>query len=173
MNKKIILFICVVSILSLLSYLGSSIVRKTKEKNIIEQQLQVIPKFELLTLDEKVFNNSSLKPNLYTIFIYFNSECDFCQHEAQSISDNLNEFIDVQFIFVSTESIADIQQFSEQYALTDKENITFLHDKKTIFSTQFDATSIPYILIYDKNQKLLEKRKGQLNASGILKILNQ
>lgn len=173
MNRKIILFIVVVSILSLLSYLGSSIVRKTKEKNIIEQQLQVIPKFELLTLDEKVFNNSSLKPNLYTLFIYFNSECDFCQHEAQSISDNLNEFIDIQFIFVSTESIADIQQFSEQYALTDKENIIFLHDKNSIFSTQFDATSIPYILIYDKNQQLLEKRKGQLNASGILKILNQ
>ena len=173
MDKKIILFIVVVIILSLLSYLGSSIVRKTKEKNIVEQQLQVIPNFELLTLDEKIFNNSNLIPNLYTIFIYFNSKCDFCQHEAQSISDNLDNFIDVKFIFVSTESIADMQQFSEQYDLRDKEKVVFLRDKNTIFSTQFDATSVPYILIYDKNQKLLEKRKGQLNASGILKTLNR
>ena len=173
MQKKLILFIVIIGVLSLLSYLGYNIVTKAKEKNEIAKQLQTIPNFELLTLNQKPFINDNLEENLNTIFIYFNSECDFCQHEAQSISDNLDKFKEVQFVFVSTEPIATIQQFSEQYNLNNEQNITFLYDNLDIFPSRFDATSIPYILIYNSNQKLIKKHKGQLNAKGILRALNQ
>ena len=173
MHKKAILFIVVIAVLALLSYLGYNVISKTKEKNQIAKQLETIPEFEFLTLEQQPFSKANLKPNLNIIFIYFNSECDFCQHEAQSISDNLNSFKNVQFIFVSTESISTIQQFSEQYNLNNQQNITFLYDKSGTFSREFGDLSIPYILIYDHNQKLLRKHKGQFNAQGILKVLNQ
>lgn len=173
MQKKPILLIVVFVALSLLSYLGYNVISKVKEKNQIAKQLEIIPEFEFLTLEQKTFTKSNLKPNSNTIFIYFNSECDFCQHEAQSISDNLDSFKNVQFIFVSTEPIETIKQFSEQYNLNNKQNITFLYDNLSTFSSQFDANSIPYILIYDQNQKLIKKHKGQLNAKGILRALQQ
>lgn len=173
MRKKSILFIVIICVLGLLSYLGYNFISKAKEKNQIARQLEIIPEFEFLTLKKKPYTKPDLKTNQNTVFIYFNSECDFCQHEAQSISDNLENFKNVQFIFISTESIATIQQFSEQYNLNNQHNITFLFDYLNIFSSQFDATSIPYLLIYDKKQELIKKHKGQLNAKGILRALKQ
>ncbi len=173
MKKKTILIIVVIAVFGLLSYLGYNVISKTKEKNQIAKQLEIIPEFEFLTLNQKPFTKANLKPNLNTIFIYFNSECDFCQHEAQSISENLDSFKNVQFIFVSTEPIKIIKKFLEQYNLNNKQNITFLYDNLYTFSSRFDATSIPYVLIYDQNQKLIKKHKGQLNAKGILRVLQQ
>ncbi|WP_336128007.1 peroxiredoxin family protein [Mesoflavibacter sp. CH_XMU1422-2] len=173
MRKKTILIIVAVTVLGLLSFLGYNVISKTKEKNQIAKQLEIIPEFEFLTLDQKPFTKANLKTNLNTIFIYFNSECDFCQHEAQSISNNLDSFKNVQIIFISTESIDTIKKFSEQYNLNNQQNITFLNDNLNTFSSRFDANSIPYLLIYDQNQKLIKKHKGQLNAKGILRALQQ
>lgn len=173
MSKKIILVIIIIGVFSLLSYLGYNVISKAKEKNQIAKQLETLPEFQFLTLGQKPFTKAHLKSDANTIFIYFNSECDFCQHEAQSISNNLDSFKNVKFIFVSTEPIATIKQFSEQYHLNNKLNITFLYDNLDTFSSRFDANSIPYLLIYDQNQKLIKKHKGQLNAKGILRVLQQ
>jgi len=173
MHKKSILIVVVIAVLGLLSYLGFNVISKAKEKNKIAKQLEKIPGFEFLTLEQKPFTKANLKPNLNTIFVYFNSECDFCQLEAQSISDNLEKFKNVQFIFVSTEPIETIKQFLEQYNLNNQDNITFLYDNDNTFSNRFDASSIPYILIYNSKQSLIKKHKGQLNANGILRALQQ
>jgi len=173
MKKKSILFIVSIAVLGILSYLGYNVVTKVKEKNAIAEQLQTIPEFEFFTLEQQPFTKAELQPNLNTIFIYFKSDCDFCQYEAQNISDNLDSFKNVQFIFVSTESIEVIQDFSKQYNFYNQQNITFLYDNNSLFSSQFDATSTPYVLIYDKNQQLIKKHKGQLNVKGILRALQQ
>ncbi|AOR27661.1 redoxin [Formosa sp. Hel1_33_131] len=173
MFKKLIFFIVVIGVLGLLSYLGYNIIIKAKEKKAIAEQLQTIPEFEFFTLEQQPFTKADLKPNLNAIFIYFNSDCDFCHYEAQNISDNLDSFKNVQFVFVSTESIEVIQNFSKQYNFYNQQNITFLYDNNSLFSSQFDATSIPYVLIYDKNQELIKKHKGQLNVKGVLRALQQ
>lgn len=173
MHKKTILIIVVVGIFGLLSYLGYNVISKTKDKNQIAKQLEIIPDFEFLSIEQQPFAKSDLKQGIQTIFIYFNSECDFCKHEAQSINNNLDNFKNVQFIFVSTEPIEIIKQFAEQYTLSNQPNITFLYDNLSTFSSQFDANSIPYLLIYDQNQKLIKKHKGQINAKGILRVLQQ
>ncbi|MDC1285385.1 peroxiredoxin family protein, partial [Flavobacteriaceae bacterium] len=136
MNKRKILFAVAFCVVSLLSYLGYKVISKAKEKNAIAKQLETIPPFSFQTLEQKPFTNSNLKPNIPTIFIYFNSECDYCQYEAESISSNLHEFKNVQLIFVSTENIEIIRQFSEENKLNNQTNITFLQDSDYLFSTQ-------------------------------------
>ena len=173
MKKKKVIIAIFVGIIYLLSYLGYNIITKAKEKNEIAKQLQTIPKFKLKTLDNLSFSNANLKQNTSTIFIYFNSECEYCQHEAESISNNLNKFKNVQFIFVSFEQTEAIKKFAKLYKLDSQENIIFLEDKKGEFSTIFNANSIPYILIYNQNNKLIKKHNGQLNANGILSVLNK
>lgn len=172
MSKKNLLLVILIGVVGLLSYLSYKVISKTIEKNTITEQLKLIPEFEFTTLGNKKLSNSNLKTDITTIFIYFNSECDFCQHEAKSISENLDNFKNVQFLFVSTEPIEIIKQFAETYNLNNQPIITFLHDNTDTFANRFDATSIPYLLIYDKNQQLIKKHKGQLNAKGILRLLN-
>lgn len=173
MFKKKIGIIVIIVFVSLISYLGNNIITIAKKKNAIAKQLQTIQKFELKTLNNVSFSNTNLKQNTSTIFIYFNSDCDFCHHEAESISQNLDKFKNVQFIFVSFEETESIKKFAELYKLNNQENIIFLEDTKGDFSIQFNANSIPYILIYNQKNKLIKKHKGQLNANGILRVLNE
>ncbi len=140
-------------------------------KNQVAKTLQTIPKFSFKTLENEEFTNTNLKSNTATVFIYFNSECDFCQHEAQSISEHLEQFKEIQLLFVSTEDIETIKAFAKTYNLLTQQNITFLHDSTYTFSNRFDANSIPYILIYNKSQELVKKHKGRLNPDAILKLL--
>ncbi len=156
-----------------MTYMGTKMINKMKEKSKIEKKLAYIPEFNFLTLDSSNYSNLNLQSKKSTVFIYLNSECEYCQEEAQNISENLDKFGEVQLIFVSKEPIKNIQQFSEQYNLNNQPNITFLYDNNSDFSRRFDATTIPYILIYDKNQKLIKKHKGQLNTQGILNAISQ
>ncbi|WP_299113087.1 peroxiredoxin [uncultured Winogradskyella sp.] len=173
MNKKTLKIVVVITILLVISFLGYQVATKAKEKNAIANSIINVPEFSFKTLDSIVFTSSSLYPNLPIVFLYFNSECEYCQYEAQSISENIDEFKDIQLVFVSTESIEKIIAFSKQYNLIDKENIIFLNDTKDEFSKIFNASSIPFTLIYDKKQQLIKTHKGQLNAVGILRIINE
>lgn len=169
--KKSLKILILLAVVLLLSYLGYGVVSKINHKSSVEATLQHIPGFSFKTIENTTFSKANLKPNTPTIFIYFNSECDYCQHEAKSISESIEQFQDVQLLFVSTEPIDTIKNFAETYNLLQQPNITFLHDSTDIFSNRFDATSIPYVLIYDAQQQLIKKHKGQLKAEAILELL--
>ena len=172
MNRKTIKLALLIFIFGLATFLGYKVITKTQEKNAIVESIKTIPDFSFTTLSNNVFTKKNLKSNLPTVFLYFNSECDLCHYEAQSINEDVSKFNDIQLVFVSTEPIEDIKTFSEKYNLNDRENIVFLNDAKDDFSKLFNATSIPFILIYDKERNLIKTHKGQLNAKGILKVLN-
>jgi len=169
--KKALKIIIVLLVVSLLGYLAFNVIAKMQYKNEVVNTLKTIPEFSFKTFDSTNFTNANLKPNTATVFIYFNSECDFCQHEAQNISDNLAQFKNTQLLFVSTENIETIKAFAKTYNLLNQQNITFLNDSTYTFSNRFDANSIPYLLIYNSNQELVKKHKGQLKTEAILKLL--
>lgn len=153
--------------------LGYQIVKKFQEKQKLVQSIETIPNFSFKTLDDSLFTKEHLHDGLPTVFLYFNSECEFCQHEARNISENIHLLKDIQLVFVSTEPIEKIKEFSEQNSLEKIKNVNFLHDGYHNFSILFQPSSIPFNLIYDKDQKLLKIQKGQLSVHGILKIIKQ
>lgn len=166
---KLALLILVIGVISILVY---KVISKTRERNAIANSIKTIPAFTFRALNNQQFTRENLKLNRSTVFLYFNSECDFCQLEAAKISDAIDDFKYVQLVFVSTEPMGKIKLFSENYKLNNKENIVFLNDSNDDFSNLFNATSIPFILIYDKNQTLKKIHKGQLTVKSILKIAN-
>ena len=112
-----------------------------------------------------------LKKDIQTLFVYYNSECDFCNEETQMIKDNIEKFKDVQLVFISFEKKEQINAFAEKYKLTSYDNVHFLCDSKVTFATTFDVKSLPCLVLYDKDQKLIEKIKGQTKIETILKKL--
>ena len=83
----------------------------------------------------------------------------------------MSDFEGMQLLFVSFEEKMAIQQFAKEYQLINKENILFLEDRKGAFSELFDVNSIPYMVIYDENKKLLKKFKGATKVDKILEVL--
>lgn len=55
MRKTYVLVIVLVVVIGLLSYLGVSILNKTKEKNHIAKTLEVIPEFEFMDTKKNEF----------------------------------------------------------------------------------------------------------------------
>ena len=163
----------VIIVSGLLAFLGYKIVTKTKHKNEIAKTLQTIPDFSFTDLNRAVFTKDSLKPHTATVFIYFNSECDYCRHEAQSIKENIGQFVNTQLLFVSPEPVEKIRAFAEIHELSAYNNIRFLRDKDHTFPAGFGAATIPYLLIYDKDRQLIKRHQGQLKAATILKIVQQ
>ncbi|WP_299363042.1 peroxiredoxin [Winogradskyella sp.] len=163
----------IVIVVATFVYLGFKVGHNIQKKIDSAERLETIPDFEFQSLEDDIFTKDSLKANMPTLLIYFNSTCDFCQHEAKSIVEHLEDFKNVQLLFISEEPKHSIKTFAVDYKLYNQQNITFLHDNTHKFTDRFDANTIPYLLVYNEKGKLIKRHKGQLNAKGILKLLHQ
>lgn len=167
--KKYLKPIIGIVLISVLIFLGYNITKKIKFKKEVAERIKTIPEFSFLTLNNETFSKKELTKNIYKLFVYFNSDCDYCQSEATQISENLIQFKNTQLVFVSFEPIGGIKQFAKTYNLLDKENIIFLQDKEMQFEELFDAKSIPFMLLYSKDNQLIKKYKGATKIDNILK----
>ena len=166
---KTLLIIIVVGILGFLSY---RVVQTINYKKEVAEHLETMPDFAFTNIaTDQPFTNTELAPSTPTIFIYFNSTCDFCQHEAKGIQEQIDLFSDVQIVFVSEQEKEEIEAFSRNYQLNNLPNVFFVQDENDLFSKQFDATSIPYLIIYNKNNQLLTANKGQLKPEAIHQLI--
>jgi len=165
-NILLILFI------SIGAYLGYNIATKISYKKKVAQNIKTIPKFSYLDINEKAFTNEDLKTITPTIFIYFNTECEYCNEEAKMIKDNIERLKKFQLIFISFEKAENITSFAQKYQLTNYDNIHFLCDDKVTFASTFDVNALPSIVLYDKEQNLIEKIKGQIKATTLIKKMN-
>jgi peroxiredoxin len=169
--KKIIKIIILLAFISLLCCFGYKIISKINHKKEVEQKIKNMPAFVYKDIKGGVFTNLELKKNTPTLFIYFNSDCDYCNEEAQMIHENIAKCDAIELVFISFEKTANIKAFATKHQLTTYDNIHFLCDTKVVFATTFDVKSLPCLVLYDKNNKLIEKMKGQTKVETILKKL--
>ncbi|QOG04881.1 peroxiredoxin [Flavobacterium sp. MDT1-60] len=131
--------------------------------------MKTIPKFSYKNTKGGFFTNENLKRGHATIFIYFNTECEYCNEEAQMIKENITNLKDVELIFVSFENPDKIKKFAQKKQLNIYDCIHFLSDSKVTFASTFDINNLPCLLLYDKNQNLIEQVKGQMKIETLIK----
>jgi len=166
--KKILKILIPILIISLLAFMGYKVVSKINHKKQVAENIKKIPNFSYVTLENKVFTEENLVKGKPTLFIYFNSECDFCNHEAEMVQQNIEQLKDIQVVFISFEPIEKIKQFATKFKLLNHDSITFLSDSKISFATTFDVKSLPCLVLYDKDNNLIEKIKGQVKIETVL-----
>ena len=169
--KKFLKISTIIFFLLFLGYFGFQIITKIQYKKEVAENIKTIPKFEYQNINGGNFINANLKGATPTLFIYFNSECDFCNEETQIIKENIDKFKEVQLVFISFEKKEPVKAFANKYKLTNYDNVHFLCDSKVTFAATFDVKSLPCLVLYDKNQKLIEKIKGQTKVETLLKKL--
>ncbi len=161
---KIIVFVFFITI----GFLGYAVASKVTKKNTLKESIQKIPDFKLQTIAGDSFSNKNIKRGRATIFIYFNSECEYCQLEAEGISKIIDQFSNTQLLFISSEPSDKIKTFAINYKLSNYDNIHFLHDPEATFASKFEINSLPFSLIYNNQQKLIAKHKGIVKAQTLL-----
>jgi len=170
MNKLLkiillVLFICVAF------FLGYQITTKISHKKEVAKNIKIIPRFIYQNINGKVFTNDDLKKDIPVLFIYFNTECEYCNEEAQILTNNITKFKDIQIIFISSENINQIKKFAQQYKVNHYDNVHFLYDCKVSFASTFDVNSLPCLVLYDKDKKFIVKIKGQTKPEILIKKL--
>lgn len=151
--------------------MGYKIVAKINHKKEVAANIKSIPDFKYKNLNGGAFTHKKLKTDTPTLFIYFNSECEYCNEETKMIQERINEFTRYQLVFISFEKPELIKTFAQKHNLLNYDNIHFVCDTKATFATTFDVQSLPCLVLYDKNQQLIEKIKGQTKVDAILKKL--
>ena len=169
--KKYLKIVIPLIFIGVLSYFGFEIYTKIQHKKEVADNIKTIPKFEYQNSNGGVFTNENLKKDIPTLFIYFNTECEFCNEETKMIKENIEKFTNVQLVFISFEKPEIIKGFASKNQLNNYDNVHFLSDTKITFATTFDVKSLPCLVLYDKNQKLIEKIKGQIKTETLRKKL--
>lgn len=167
MKKKVKIIIGLI-LISIIGYLGFSIGKKLKHKKEVAERIQEIPEFSFKDLNGKLYTRNQISAKHPKLFIYFNSDCDFCQVEGKQIQEHLEELKNVQILFISFEEVTGINSFAEKYHLINQKNITFLKDYESKFPEIFEANTIPFILLYSKDNQLLRKFKGATKIENII-----
>lgn len=161
----------VILISSVICFLAFSIAFEIQAKKEFSEKINTIPNFTFQTVSGNIFTNKNLSKLNPKLFVYYNSECEFCQSEAKKIKDNLGQLNNVQIVFISFEKRNEIHAFAHKYDFLNKENIIFLEDEKLIFEDLFKVKGIPYMILYNKDNKLLQKFNGVVKIEKILNYL--
>ncbi len=137
------------------------------------EKLQSIPDFTLKTIEGNLFTSRDLAKLDKKVLIYFNPSCEYCQAEAQELAKINNQYPDIQWIWIASESIEQIKTFAEKYRLDQKENIYWCHDEMATLYQKFAMSSVPFFLAYDKNNKLVFRNKGATKLEKVLKSFDE
>jgi thioredoxin-related protein len=79
------------------------------------------PVMQVTLVDGKQIEMSTREENM--ILIFFQPDCDHCQHEAEDIEKRMNEFKDYNLYFISSHPMDIIQQFAVDYKLVKYPNL--------------------------------------------------
>lgn len=156
MRQKIIL-ITVLLFVILVGFLSISFVKKYRVNKQQEQLLASLPTFYLKDLEGNLFTNKNLPQSKWIVFVFFNSECQYCQSEAEQLRD-LNEIpTNISFVWVSSEPKEIIAAFQLQYRL---QKIHFLYDSDHLVADQWGVSTIPKLLVYTPQGALFKNHVG-------------
>lgn len=119
---------------------------------------EIVPEFNFYKPDKTVFTNKDLTTGKYLFFIFFDSECDHCQHAMQYLNQHYDEFKKAAIYLISLDSWEKINAFMNTYGgkLKGKVNVTVLQDQKYEFINKFKPRKYPSMFLYSKEKKLIE-----------------
>ncbi len=147
------------------------------EKPIFEadslKEADSLPNFTFYTVKDSLpFTPRQLKKGLPVLFISFNTDCDHCQHETESLKDYIDDFKGVQIIMVSRQPKDEVMKFYTTRKIKDYP-IIMLMDPLNQLHTLFDFNYIPMLRQYNKHWKRISAYNQQAPISALLKNFKQ
>ena len=116
-----------------------------------------IPEFYFFKLNKSSFTNKNLASGKMIFFVFFDTDCDHCQHAIQYISQHSEEFKKSAVYLITLDGPEKITPFMSKYGknLKDSKNITILQDLKNEFLPKFKPRKYPSLFLYSPNKELM------------------
>ncbi len=116
-----------------------------------------VPAFSILQTDSTWFSKSNIPENKPFVLIYFNPDCSHCEHTAKVLSNQMADFKDVTFLWVTYLSPLDtIAKFKDEYKFGQYSNVHFGKDLKYAIPSFYRIEYTPFMAAYDEKGKLVQ-----------------
>lgn len=153
-------------LLTLLS--GCQIKRKKKQLTPILK----LPTFKMLSLDSMhCINTNTLKTTCSFAFFYFLPDCEHCQQTTQSLLDHYHKIQNASIYMITQARSNDAIQFCKKFRLDTAKNIHVVQDYNHSFYKTFTPSTIPFLVIYDRNKTLKKIYHGEISTISIITTL--
>lgn len=157
-------------VIGLLITLFLGILGKLKTKRMVEQAIATLPVQSYVGVDSIAYTLQN--PQKQIVFVlFFNSHCDYCQIEAKLLSEHRQSFKNATVYLFSIEPLENIRAFKDKY-LQDNTDFIVGQINAMTSSEVFGVKSFPYILIYDKNNRLINTYKGIVKLEALTQYID-
>ncbi len=133
------------------------------------KRFPTVPPFQLVRLDSaSSFTKDDLPKNQQLLIMFFNPDCDHCQHQTQDLVKDIASFKNVQIVMASYEPLAEIKAFYEKYQLANHPNIHIGRDTKFLLPPFYRIPNLPYLALYDQKGDLIRTFAGNVKTARLL-----
>ena len=126
-------------------------------KTYSQKPAETIPSFSFVRLDNTSFTDKQLEQGRKLLIVFFDAECDHCQHAIGYINENFEKFSKAAVYLVTQDEPVRIGWFMNKYGfkLSEKKNVTVLRDHQKEFIRKFTPRKYPSIFLYSEQRKLI------------------
>jgi hypothetical protein len=132
---------------------------------------QTVPEFSFSRMDNTPFTHKDLPKGKILCFIFFDPDCDHCQHAIKNIEKQFAHFQKTAVYLVSVADKDKIDYFLSSFApsLKKQKNVWLLRDPESQFLSTFKPIRYPGMFLYGADGKLLDYED---NAESVFRLVN-
>ncbi|WP_126248067.1 peroxiredoxin family protein [Chitinophaga rhizosphaerae] len=143
-----------------------------KQEAELAKKLATLPQVNTLALDSTTVINITEKSKGFPVVVmFFDPDCHTCQKETELLTTKYNELANLKIYMLSIENTEKLKQFSKHYRLESFPNITVVKDHTYSLINTFKVKSIPSMLLYDENHRLVQAYEGVADFSKIKQLI--
>ncbi len=136
------------------------------------QRFPTLPAFNLLLQDSATeFNTYNIKEGRPTVLFFFSPDCEHCQMTTDSLMKHMDEMKSADFYMFTFMPLALLRPFAEKRHLNDYKNITLGKDYQFFFPDFYKATTVPYLVVYDRKKRLVKLWNGTVKMPELISVL--
>jgi thiol-disulfide isomerase/thioredoxin len=133
-----------------------------------------MPTIDLISFDSLThYNTTNSEPGKPTILFAFRPGCPYCRAQTRAIVSNIEALKDINIYMICVSESPLFKNYYEKYELNKYSNIKAGIDYNETFVNYFNASTVPYLAIYDKNKKLKQVLQGKNYVSTLKDIALQ
>ena len=143
--------------------------------NIIAAQIPAatIPEFTFYRFNQTAFTNKDLPTGKMIFIVFFDPDCDHCQHAITTIGQQYQAFKKTAVYLISMFDQNKMNHFMDTYgkALKEQKNVVLLQDKLGQFINKFKPRKYPSMFLYSPEKKLLVYEDDPANIPKFIKAI--
>lgn len=130
--------------------------------------------FNVVGHDEKLYYSRDIPFGKPVVLVLFNPSCGHCAEVAQKIKAHINQFLDVQFVFITgLNLLGELKTFAESTGIHDQKNIIVSADNSDVTKEIFEYKGIPQIMVYNEDHFLQRTFYKEVDTDSLRFYLNK